>query len=569
MLQEAIAQELDVHAAEAATILRHLALSGTPKPLASLDDEARQKAVDAIRSKLTPFARELVSSLQFYQTQPESLGIGEIVITGGTSHLVGLADALHQMIGVNVRVGDPLQRVVARTALDPALEATIGSLAVPIGLAIEDEAVRSVNLLPSDQRAAREEARLGQGGRARRGRCVDRSAGLPLPRRRTAPSSNRQSELDAVQAQIAALPKPKRPVIDADVAAGEAARAVALASVLGGRISWDGVLRDVSLVLPGNVSLTRLAAQLPPPAPAAAPGTRAAQPRLPSRRPRRSRRECRSRATRKDQASVARLLARLRTVPSLTNVQLESSTREIDRQEADRQVHRPRRHQAARRCPVRAFLNTKKGMIVAGAAGLAVVLAAGWFLVVAPGAQAGRRAGRQGDRLAGRARREAGRARAAERRRCASRRTISSASRRRCPARSTRPACSSTSTASRSRTSSRSGGSPPRSRCRPTDMLQQPYTVVLEGRFASVSKFLREVRKLVGVQGGRLAVKGRVYTVDQVTLEQPAGGETFPIVRATVTVNAYSFAPTTPVPGADGTQTTTTPTGTVAAGATP
>ena len=57
-------------------------------------------------------------------------------------------------------------------------------------------------------------------------------------------------------------------MIDADVAAGEAARAVALASVLGGRISWDGVLRDVSLVLPGNVSLTRLQAQLPPPAPA-------------------------------------------------------------------------------------------------------------------------------------------------------------------------------------------------------------------------------------------------------------------------------------------------------------
>ena len=74
------------------------------------------------------------------------------------------------------------------------------------------------------------------------------------------------------------------------------------------------------------------------------------------------------------------------------------------------------------------------------------------------------------------------------------------------------------------------------------DMLQQPYTVVLEGRFASVSKFLREVRKLVGIQRGRLAVKGRVYTVDQVTLEQPAGGDTFPVVRATVTVNAYSFA---------------------------
>ena len=64
---------------------------------------------------------------------------------------------------------------------------------------------------------------------------------------------------------------------------------------------------------------------------------------------------------------------------------------------------------------MRAFLNTKKGMIVAAAAGLAVVLAAGWLLVVAPERK-------QADELAAkvtasqvRARGEEGRARAAER----------------------------------------------------------------------------------------------------------------------------------------------------------
>ena len=67
---------------------------------------ARPSRPSALR--LTPFARELVSSLQFYQTQPESLGIGEIVITGGTSQLEGLGGALHRMIGVAVQVGDPL-----------------------------------------------------------------------------------------------------------------------------------------------------------------------------------------------------------------------------------------------------------------------------------------------------------------------------------------------------------------------------------------------------------------------------------------------------------------------------
>jgi type IV pilus assembly protein PilM len=327
-LQEAIAAELDVHAAESATILRHLALTGTAKPLASLDDEARARAVEAVRSKLTPFARELVSSLQFYQTQPESLGIGEIVITGGTSHLIGLAESLHQMIGVNVRVGDPLQRVVVRTGLDPAIEATIGSMAVPIGLAIDDDALRAVNLLPSDLRQA--------------GRKRPNVAAIALPVAAAVPvlalgflfvqangaAGDRQSELSAVQAEIAALPKPKKPLVDENVAATEAARAVALASVLGSRVPWDGVLRDVSLVLPKNVSLTKLAAHLPPPpvpgeetaSNTAAVGTPAA-PAEPT--------GVEIEGYTSDQPSVALLLSRLRTVPTLTNVQLRSSEREL------------------------------------------------------------------------------------------------------------------------------------------------------------------------------------------------------------------------------------------------
>jgi Tfp pilus assembly PilM family ATPase len=82
------------------------------------------------------FARELVSSLQFYQNQPGSLGIGEIVITGGTAELPGLAEEIERLIGVRVRIGNPLARLkVAKrvTAGDHA-----GSFAVAIGLGIED-----------------------------------------------------------------------------------------------------------------------------------------------------------------------------------------------------------------------------------------------------------------------------------------------------------------------------------------------------------------------------------------------------------------------------------------------
>jgi Tfp pilus assembly protein PilO len=101
-----------------------------------------------------------------------------------------------------------------------------------------------------------------------------------------------------------------------------------------------------------------------------------------------------------------------------------------------------------------------------------------------------------------------------------------------------------------------------------TGALQQPFDVVLEGRFTNVSAFLRDIRSLVGIKKKRLAVKGRVYSIDKLGLEQPTSGKKFPIVRASLTVNAYSFDNST-APAGSSTTTTTTSTGTVAAGATP
>ena len=82
------------------------------------------------------FAREFVSSLQFYQAQPRSLDIGEIVVTGGTAHMPGLVEQLQELIGVAVRIGDPLARVKVAKNVDT--DESIGSLALAIGLGIED-----------------------------------------------------------------------------------------------------------------------------------------------------------------------------------------------------------------------------------------------------------------------------------------------------------------------------------------------------------------------------------------------------------------------------------------------
>jgi len=134
-LNIAIARELDIAPSEAEPIKRVLSLMRPDTPEGLTEDQAR-RARDGIQRQLQSFARELVSSLQFYQKQPNSLGIGEIVLTGGTAHMHGLAEELQTLIGVSVRPGDPLTRVKVGKKIKDAEQ--VGSLATAIGLGIED-----------------------------------------------------------------------------------------------------------------------------------------------------------------------------------------------------------------------------------------------------------------------------------------------------------------------------------------------------------------------------------------------------------------------------------------------
>ena len=104
-----------------------------------------------------------------------------------------------------------------------------------------------------------------------------------------------------------------------------------------------------------------------------------------------------------------------------------------------------------------------------------------------------------------------------------------------------------------------------------TGYMQQPLAVVVQGRFASISRFLAELRSLVSVHGGRLDARGRLYTVSKVDVNAPDSPAVYPIVKAAVTLNAYSFsqaAPTTTLPSTPTTSGSSS-TGTVAAGAKP
>jgi len=322
-LDGVIAKALDVTPTEAIAIKKSLSLEPGVTWEGALAETA-PVALEAVRGELTSFARELVSSLQFYQKQPDSLGIGEVVITGGTSQLGGIGDALHTLVGVPVRSGDPLARVAVGRGVDlPSLEGRLGSLAVAIGLGIDDAAMRAVNLVPSEIEGETRKLAIPSPKV-----LIPAAAAVPIlaagalwfPAHSTV--SSRQTELTDAQTELASLPVPNAgPAIDLSIKGAEEQRAAAVSDVLSSRVPWDHVMLDVSRVLPDNVWLTDVKAVAPRSLSVSVVGLTATTSGSPESTP--------TAVTISgytfSHTSVAKLLARLQTVPSLSRVQLSKS----------------------------------------------------------------------------------------------------------------------------------------------------------------------------------------------------------------------------------------------------
>jgi type IV pilus assembly protein PilM len=111
-----------------------------PRPIADGDEEALERQIAAAREaalrELQVLARELVSSLQFYQSQPGSLPFAEVLVAGGTSRLAGFATEVERLTRVTVTPADPLARVEVSNGV--AERDDLASLAIAIGLGVED-----------------------------------------------------------------------------------------------------------------------------------------------------------------------------------------------------------------------------------------------------------------------------------------------------------------------------------------------------------------------------------------------------------------------------------------------
>src|SRR5215475_1909792 len=133
-LTNVLSRALRVSPAEAETVKRHLSLEPDASPPEGLKEEQVAEAHRAVKSELQSLVRELLSSLRFYQSQPGSLDIGEILVSGGTVSIPGFVAELERELGVKMIVANPLARLDGKVEAPPQL----GSFAVAIGLGIED-----------------------------------------------------------------------------------------------------------------------------------------------------------------------------------------------------------------------------------------------------------------------------------------------------------------------------------------------------------------------------------------------------------------------------------------------
>jgi Tfp pilus assembly protein PilN len=176
--------------------------------------------------------------------------------------------------------------------------------------------MRAVNLLPLDARAGRRRpptAAFAVAGAGVLAACL-LAVGFMSANGKV---QTREEELTALEQELAATRRLTKPQpTQTTVSAEREQRFAAVSGVLAGRLAWDRILREVSLVLPEDVWLSNLAAgggSATTGDPAAAPDATAGQ-------------TVTFNGFTYSQESVARLLSRLELVPDLGEIKLQKSS---------------------------------------------------------------------------------------------------------------------------------------------------------------------------------------------------------------------------------------------------
>lgn len=142
---EAVAQQLKLPRHEAGEVRRRLGREAAQDPAEAdqaprsrSQEEAQQAVQDAVRPLLHELAREASLCLRYYGVTFRGQRPRQIALTGGESRQPGLAQALAQQMGVEVRTGAQALTVDLSDAPTQALREHPAAWAVAMGLSLRD-----------------------------------------------------------------------------------------------------------------------------------------------------------------------------------------------------------------------------------------------------------------------------------------------------------------------------------------------------------------------------------------------------------------------------------------------
>ena len=240
-------------------------------------DTRLSQAMAIVSQRSAPLVEEIVGSLLFYAGQTDALPITRVLLTGGGSRTVGLAQALASKVTYPVEDGRLTGTInAASIGLDPDTIARTESLmAVPVGLALSlaplERGQRRINLLPKGDLVRRQQ----QSEAVVAGVVVAAVAAglLALWATQAGRVSHQHQIRDQAQARAQTLRGQIASLANVAQAASQVTSQEGLVrSALAGDVNWSQVLSQLAQVVPDNAWLTSFSAQRGTPSAAGAAG---------------------------------------------------------------------------------------------------------------------------------------------------------------------------------------------------------------------------------------------------------------------------------------------------------
>ncbi len=246
---EAISRDLELTGDQAEAIKRQLDVA--PADLS-------QRARGAMARPISDLVEQIRGSLDYYRTQPDSIRLLKVTLTGGGALTPGLADQLVDTVGVPVDLARPREHIAIGDIgfPDEALPSLDPFLPVPVGLALGGALTgKRIDLLGGETRVAVDRSQLVKVGAVAGVVVLAGLAGLTYLKSKQV--DDERAKLADAQRTNATL----QSKIDdlADVSKNQTEieqRSAETQALLSTDVAWSTVLQAISRTIPSDVWLT-------------------------------------------------------------------------------------------------------------------------------------------------------------------------------------------------------------------------------------------------------------------------------------------------------------------------